>query len=312
MLFNGQSGSGIVYIGQASSTDAGATWTPYGSNPIISPGAATTWNDEQVHAPCVVWDGSQSVMFADGYDGSNYRIGRWTNPYHDFAVHPGSWTAYGSNPIIGLGSGYNVNGVIAPQVVYDATLSPPWKMWMVGVNGSNVTTIGFYDSTDGISWTDHGKVVDVGAGGSWNDEGVGLGCPVRNGSTWYIYLAGQSSTWASHYRAGYATVAVGSETSAGAYTDHGVLSAFSGNITTLDDAKTYQSNTLTTVMARGVSWVGYGTCFSPTVPATQYEASFRSTSTDLVTWTAPTGALITLGTGWDAISAENPTVVAVP
>ena len=249
MLYNGTNGSNGVRIGQASSTDAGVTWTPYASNPIIGLGSGGSWNDEQTHAPCVVWDGTQSVMFADGYDGTNYRIGRWTNPNRDWAANPGSWTAYGSNPIIGLGAGgtYNDAGVIAPQVTYDPTLTPPWKMWMVGYSGT-VTTIGFYDSSDGMAWTDRGKVIDLGAGGTFNDEGVGLGCAIRNGPTWHVFVAGQSTTGASaNYRAGYSTVAVGSEGTAAAYATPTVIAAMSGELT-LD--VTYRSNTLTAVLLR--------------------------------------------------------------
>lgn len=302
MLFNGQSGGGNpVSLGLATSTDAGATWTVYGSNPVISPGAGGTWDDEQVHGACVIWDGSQWVLYADGYDGTHYRIGRWTSA--DLIT----WTAYGSNPIVGLGAGgaFDENGCVGPNVRYDVTASPSWQMWYVGFDAGNVTTLGYADSSDGLAWTKRGQVLGVGAGGAFDSGGVGGAPVIKVGATYYLFYAGFDGT---NYHGGYATCA----SPTGTYTKHGVLSAFAGDVTSLSDGKTYKSNGMNTVIARGSGYIAYGTTFHPTVPATQYETSFRSESTDLVTWTAPTGPLVTVGSGWDSISAENPSVVPTP
>lgn len=302
MLYNGQTGDGLVRVGRATSTDAGLTWTRYPSNPVIGLGSAGTWNDAQVHAPCVLWDGSQWVLYASGYDGTNYRIGRWTSADRI------AWTQYGSNPLLGLGSAgsFDDAGVIAPQVTYNAVLSPAWKMWYVGSKSGGKTTIGFADSTDGLNWTKRGKVIDVGAAGDFDDEGVGLGCAVLVGATWYVFVAGQSTPTGS-YRAGYVTCT--DPATAGTYTKHGVLAQFAGTMT-LDDGYTYISNTLTSVFLRGSTYVGYGTTFDPDSTTDQREVAFRSTSADLVTWTTPTGVLLPLASGtFDTISAENPSVV---
>jgi len=304
MLFNGSAGSGIYQIGQATSTDAGVTWTVYGGNPVITNGAGGSWNSSQSHAPCVVWDGSQWVLFADGYDGTHYRIGRWTSA--DLIT----WTPYGSNPILGLGAAgaFDETGLVAPQVTHNALLSPAWKMWYVGFDAAGVTTVGYADSSDGISWTKHGKVIGLGTAGAFNDQGVGLGCAILTGSTWTVFVAGQADTGAhANYRAGSCTVSVGSEATSASYSTPAVLSAFSGMLT-MGDGLTYHSNTLTSVLARGVSYVGYGTTFDPTTGPGR-EVALRSTSNDLVTWTTPTGPLLALGSGWDAVSAENPSVV---
>jgi hypothetical protein len=80
----------------------------------------------------------------------------------------------------------------------------------------------------------------------------------------------------------------------------------------LSDSIVYTANVLTTVHIEPSGYVGYGTAFTPTPFTGQREASFRTTSTDLVNWTTPTGPLIPLGSGWASISAENLTVVAMP
>lgn len=307
MLYNGQSGNAVVKIGRATSADGGTTWTRYTSNPVMSPANPVSWYDHQIHAPCLLWDGSQWVAYFDGYDGTNYRIGRATS------ADSIAWTMEATNPILGLGTAgaFDDTGAQSPQVVYDATLTPHWKMWYVG-NHSGTTTVGFADSTDGISWTKRGKIIDVATG--FTDSGVGLGCAIRASSTWYVYIAGFHGGF---YRAGYTTVAVGSEATSAAYAAAAQITAFSGTITTLTSDSpgyTYQSNALTSVLARGSSYVGYGTAFAPTsLPpgVAQREVSLRTTSTDLVTWTTPTGVLLPLSSGtFDTVSAENPTVVA--
>ncbi|TAL46202.1 MAG: hypothetical protein EPN91_00760 [Salinibacterium sp.] len=308
IFYNGQSGGGNpVQIGLASTTDGGINWRRSGSNPIIPAGIAGTWNSTQTHAPCVLWDGTQWVLYADGYDGSNYRIGRWTSP--DLVT----WTPNAGNPIVGLGAGGAFDDVNAqsPQVTYDATLSPPWKMWYVGNDGA-VITVGFADSADGITWTKRGKVIGVGTAGQFHDEGVGLGCAIRVGSTWYVFIAGQAdSVNPVNYRSGYTTVAVGSEGTAAAYATPVVISALSGTLTLDDYPFAYRHNALIAVVRRGTSYVGYGTAFNPTNGVFR-EVTFRATSPDLITWTVSPHPVLPLSNGgaWETISAENPSVVA--
>jgi hypothetical protein len=303
-LFNGQNGDGKVRIGKATSTDGGLTWTPNAGNPVIGLGAGGTWDDEQVHAPHLAWDGSQWVMFADGYDGTNYRGGRWTST--DLIT----FTPYASNPILTLGSGgtFDAAGVISPFGYYVPSLSPAWKLWYAGVDGAGLVTTGFADSTDGITWTKRGQVVNVGGVGSFDHANAAYGTAILVGSTWYVYGAG-CTTAGNPVKVGYVTVPAGSEDTAGAYTKHGAISAFSGNIT-LSDSIVYTANVLTTVVPAPGGYVAYGTAFTPTPFTGQREASMRSTSTDLVNWTTPTGPLIALGSGWDSISAENFSAVA--
>lgn len=301
MLYNGQNGDGIVKIGRATSTDAGLTWTRYGSNPIISPGAGGTWNDEQVHGPAYVWDGSQHVLYLGGYDGTNYRIGRWTSA--DLIT----WAAYGSNPVLGTGSGFDANGVVGPVVRYDPLLSPPWQMWYTGFDSGGVITGGYADSTDGLSWTRRGQVIALGSAGQFDDEGASPGGVYKLGSTYYLWEHGTAA--ANETRSGYITFT----DPLGTYTKHGTIAQFAGQITSLDDGLTYRSNGFRHVILRGSTYVGYGTAFQPVTPTTQHEVSFRSTSTDLITWTTPTGVLLPLSVGaWDEISAENPQVVVTP
>lgn len=306
LLYNGQNGSGIVKVGLATSVNAGATWTRYAGNPVMTVGAGGQWDDEQVHAPTVFWDGSQWVMFFDGYSGSEYAIGRATSP--DLIT----WTKYGSNPILSKGTAgaFDDQNVNFPFVRYDNSLSPAWQMWYAGWKSGGKITLGYADSTDGLAWTKRGQVLAEGTAGAFDDEGMATGPVVKVGATYYVFYAGQADTGGStsDYRTGYATCT--NPASSGTYTKQGVLSQFSTTLTSLDDGLTYTSNGLVSIVLRGSTYIGYGTAFQPVSPATQHEVSFRSTSTDLITWTTPTGVLLPLSGGtYDTISAENPSVV---
>lgn len=301
MLYNGQTGDTIVHVGLATSSDAGQTWTRYASNPVMSPGASGQWDDEQVHGVSLVWDGSQWVVFYGGYDGTNYRIGRATSA--DLIT----WTKYASNPILTLGAGgaFDDAGLIGPAVLYEPAESPAWKMWYTGIK-AGVSRMGYADSTDGIAFTKRGQVLGLGSAGQFDDEGVGTGPVVKLGSTYYVFEHGTAGTNDTH--TGYATCTDPADS--GTYTKQGVLAQFSGNITSLADGLDYRSNGLRSVILRNGVYIGYGTAFQPVDPPTLHEVSFRTTSTDLVSWTTPTGELLPLDEGtFDTVSAENPGVV---
>lgn len=297
MLYNGQTGDGVVKIGKATSADAGVTWTRYASNPVMIPGAG--WYSGQVHAPSVVWDGSQWCMYYGGYDGTKYQLGRATST--DLV----SWSQ-AANPLVTPGSAgqFDDAGMNFPTIRYDVGATPRWQLWYTGWKSGGNTTIGYADSTDGLSWTKRGQVLAEGTAGAFDDTGLATGPAYLLAGTYYVFYAGFRS---ARYHTGYATCT----SPTGTYTKQGVISQFSGNVTSLDDALTYQSNQLRSIVLRGSGFVGYGTAFHPVSPPTQHEVSFRTTSTNLVTWTTPTGVLLPLSGGtFDTISAENPSVIA--
>lgn len=307
MLYNGQVGDGLVKIGRATSVNSGVTWTRDAANPVIGLGAGGTWNDEQVHGPSVGWDGSQWVMYASGYDGTNYRIGRWTSPTG------ATWTAYGSNPVIGLGAAaaFDEAGVIGPSFLYVSGEARPFKVWYTGKSSGAVFTLGFADSADGLSFTKRGQMLGLGTAGAFDDVSVGGGAVLKEGSTYRVFYAGSRDTGGyPNTRPGYATCT--DPATAGTYTKQGQLIGLDGNITSLDDGLVYTANTLTSIVARGSGYYfGFGTALQPTPDIGQHEVAFRTTSTDLVNWTTPTGVLLPLSSGtFDTVSAENPSVIA--
>lgn len=201
-LFNGGTGGGDYKIGHAWSPD-GHHWKRYPSNPVISAGSG--WESSHVKDPWVVWDpdAGEWVCYYAGYNGTQYQIGRATA-----SDLRGTWTKYGSNPVIALGSGgaFDDEDCFFPCVVYDPDDADPdylWKM-LYGAHDGTTTTIGYASSPDGLTWTKRGKVLDVGAASAWDESGVNVGCFRKNaGGTWELWFQGLNS--AGIWQGGFAT-----------------------------------------------------------------------------------------------------------
>jgi hypothetical protein len=83
-----------------------------------------------------------------------------------------------------------------PSVIKDGST---YKMWY---NGKGINwIIGYATSLDGIFWAKQGMVLDVGAGGAWDDGTVIAPYTIKDGSTYKIWYSGYDDT---NYRIGYA------------------------------------------------------------------------------------------------------------
>lgn len=200
-LFNGQNGDGEYKIGAATSSDHGLTWTEYVSNPVLTKGSG--WESSHVKDPWLLWDGSQYVMYYAGYNGSAYQIGRATASSHN-----GAWTKYAGNPVLSLGAGgsFDDAGLAFPTVLYEPSdTTKPWKLWYRSDDGST-QKIAYAYSSDGISWTKVGVVLDVGTAGQWDDVGVLPGGIVKSGTTYYLFYGGRANVSAPvNWQGGLAT-----------------------------------------------------------------------------------------------------------
>jgi hypothetical protein len=201
-LFNGQNGDGEYKIG-AFLIDPDGTIHEYASNPVLTKGSG--FESAHVKDPWLMWDGSQYVMYYSGYNGSAYRIGRATA-----SAYTGSWTKYGSNPVLGLGSSgaFDDSRVLFPTVLYEPDdTGREWKMWYTGLKVSDGRyRTGYAWSTDGLAWTKVGQVLDVGAGGTWDDEGAAAVAILKEGATYYLFYGGTSDPAGDFFwQGGYAT-----------------------------------------------------------------------------------------------------------
>lgn len=300
-VYNGTSADLDYDIGVMYSGDSGQTWTRDPGNPVLLKGSGGAWDDESLVQPSLFHDGSQWVLYAAGYSGTAWAIGRWTNP--DIIADPTDWTA-DSNPI--LSGPPTFNGVNNPAVLLDGTTE---RIWYTALESSGDTTIGYAERAAGGSVSGVGVVLDVGSAGQQDDVGLATGVVVKVGSVWRVYYGGASEIGAiAEYRTCLATTTDPEDP--GEYSKLGALSGLDGDVTLAGDGRTYQSNVLRTVIQHpNGSWIGFGTAFHPT-DASGDEVSFRSTSEDGITWTAPTGPILPLVVSeWDDNSAENPSIV---
>lgn len=285
------------------SDDNGATWTAAGSSSL---GPGSGFESSYVKDPTLVWDGSQYVAFYAGFNGSTFAIGRATA-----SVAGGSLTKYGSNPVLSPGGGGSPdeNGCAFPFVLYDASLSPAWKIWYMGFPAGSSPgsptgiTVCFADSSDGISWTKRGTVIGAGAGGALDDSGCSMGCAVKVGATYYVHYSGFRSA-TNFFKSMTATCTDPADS--GTYTKVGALSGFSSTLAL--GGFTWRSNQVRSCIRSGDHYVIGGDCWNAS--GETEEGAWASTASDPFTVTTPTGLLVPLNdASWHANSAENPAFV---
>lgn len=298
MLYNGKTSAGDYRIGLARSADGGETWAADVRNPVLDVGPSGSWDDEFVVDPCVVWDGSQWVMFYAGFDGTRFSIGRAMSS--DLVT----WSKYAGNPVLSAGGSGNFDdsSVNFPTVFYDPGAAPAWQMWYTAWpdSGAQNTSIGYARSADGLSWTRVSQVIAAGAPGAFDAGGMVTGPVVKVGSTYYVYYGGYDGR---RYHSAYATTIDPADVDE--YAKHGVLSGFSGALDV--GGVKYQSNQLRALVTRSDTYLGYFTVFHS---GDGTEAMGYTSTTDMSTFSTPlSGPLITLGSGWDSVSAENPWVI---
>ena len=103
---------------------------------------------------------------------------------------------------------------IPENMVYDSVSE---KYYIPVINDTN-DPIRLYSANipDETSWTDEGIILNYGAGGAWDDEGLHSPHLIKDGSTWYLFYTGHPGTLNDH-AIGYATA----PTITGSYTRYG-------------------------------------------------------------------------------------------
>lgn len=310
--FNGENssvGQGNYSIGMASSSDY-ATWQTV-------PGAQITanlsgWELTWIGQPCLVYDGTQYVVYYSGWDSTNMRIGRATASN----FYGGSWTKYASNPVIDHGTtgAPDEIGAGMPIVHYDAADTPKWRMWYHGFPaGSSPTnpaglTVCYADSSDGIIWTKYGTVIGVGTTGAFNDIGSDNGCVIKSGSTWYVFMSGYHNAGSGAFsHSAYCTTT--NPSSAASYSSLTQLTNYTGNVSA--GGYTWQSNQTRGIMPYGSGYLCWLTLWEPTNAGSVLECAVQVYSPDLTSWSSP-GPIMLPFESWDSISAENPSVIVSP
>ena len=134
------------------------TWT----SPVLVLDIATpsAFDDTHVNDPNCVVDGSTLYMYYTGATGSPGPSGELPAEVGLATTTNGTtFTREATNPVITKGGSgdWNEEFVARPAVIIEGST---WKLWCDGVNAAPdplQRTIGYYTSTDGISWTEYGS-----------------------------------------------------------------------------------------------------------------------------------------------------------
>ncbi len=194
MWYGGEDGSSNR-IGHATSPD-GVDWTKDSLNPVLGLGPSGSWEDNEVTASWVLYDGTTYHMWYHGHDGTSFRIG------HATSLDGVDWTKDSLNPVLGLGpsGSWDDRHVETPVVLMldDTT----FFMWYGGSDGNN-TRIGLATSSDGVVWEKWGTnpVMDRGTG--WEGRSIFPEAVLLIDDTLRMWYLGLNSAFVG--RSGYAT-----------------------------------------------------------------------------------------------------------
>ncbi len=151
-----------VFLSQVYSQNA---WEKDPNNPVLRKGQDGAWDDVQVGAPTVIYDGTLYHMWFNGNSGNGTNIGYASSDDKiNWEKHPVPVLEKGSD-----GSWDNLF-ILHPTVYFDGAT---YHMWYMGSNGS-AAQIGYATSPDSISWSKHpsNPVLSPGEPGSWDDTNV--------------------------------------------------------------------------------------------------------------------------------------------
>jgi len=204
MWYSGDNGTieaGGGSIGYATSND-GVSWTK-NSNPVLTHGAAGSWDSLLVYAGFVLKNASTYLMWYEGArlkpDGSCCKFGLGLATSLDGL----SWTKYAGNPILTSESSS------MPYVSYPWVLMVrgQFKMWYAcGVYAPYLTAICLANSSDGIQWSQDATPVFRGTEATTDWDGGTVYSPnvIYDGKTYSMWYSSGNSV-GTKYQIGYAT-----------------------------------------------------------------------------------------------------------
>jgi len=176
MWYSGHDGAKYRIL-HATSMD-GITWTDH--QMVLNVGSEGTYDTSRVFHPCVIKDGDTYKTWYTGYDGANYRI------LYATSMDGITWTDHQMVLNIGSEGTYDTSRVMEPCVIKDGDV---YKMWYSGYDGANFRIL-YTTSMDGITWTDHQMVLNIGSEGTYDTSRVRFPCIVKEDGTYKMWYSG--------------------------------------------------------------------------------------------------------------------------
>ncbi len=160
-------------IGLATSPD-GVNWTRHPENPVLRLGPAGSWDDSILICQHILFDEARNIFemwYVGGNEAGVFGIGYAASPD---GAH---WTKYVGNPVMTVTEPWE-GTVLEGQTLLK--MGNVYKMWYGGLKlGSDVSHIGYAESTDGIHWTKYAgnPVISPAAGDPLPWDGYSVDTP---------------------------------------------------------------------------------------------------------------------------------------
>jgi predicted GH43/DUF377 family glycosyl hydrolase len=193
LYFTGLDTGAVGSIGYSTTTEDAGTKQPVASgwtnppNTALLAGDGSGFDASAVAHPSVIKDGATYVMYYTGTAGGVSKIGRAT------AASPGGPFTRGASAVVDTGAAgsFDATSVKDPVVVKDGST---YRMLYTGVEtleGERIERVGYATSSDGISWTKQGVVLNPSQEPYADDEaGVQPTGMLVDGSTLHVWSNG--------------------------------------------------------------------------------------------------------------------------
>jgi len=171
--------------------------TPISYSPVLSLGSAGSWDSRFVANPCVIKNSTGTfMMYYGGYNDTSYSIGLATS------TDGVTWTKYIDNPILTPGSAglWDDTWVELPWVIL---IDGIYHMFYIGRNSSQVSSVGYASSTNGINFTKYAGNPVLSPASGWDSAVIrGMSVLYEDG-VWHMWYSG-SDTVDETFQIGYA------------------------------------------------------------------------------------------------------------
>jgi len=182
MWYSGSDGSNTRTLYTTSS--GGEIWTDH--QLVIDKGDEGTYDTVHAFDPSVIKDGSTYKMWYSGNNGVNWRIIYCTS------VDGITWTNHQLVIDIGDEGTHDTTNAYYAAVIKDGSI---YKMWYTGSDVSNNHRIIYCTSVDGITWTNHQLVIDIGDEGTHDTSHSYVAMVTKDGSTYKMWYTGNDGSY---------------------------------------------------------------------------------------------------------------------
>jgi predicted GH43/DUF377 family glycosyl hydrolase len=170
------------------------------NNPIIDLGAVGSVDEFGTQLGAIIQAGATYKMWAMVMDNSSVYHLEYLDSNDGL-----SWDTQNSSLDLGGPGAFDQMAIWPGTVITDGAT---YKMWYVGVDPNQISTIGYATSSDGLTWTkgNNGKpVLDLGPVNKFDGGSVVSPSVIKDGDTYKMWYAGMISYSNNLYQIGYAT-----------------------------------------------------------------------------------------------------------